>query len=167
MGDSSPLVVDRLAAWQEGIYLHVAFSYPKLTRMASLQPTVGTLGFPRASFIFSRFQGLGRLLSDAQHVYTQTNVTLTFVKLVVRECPLKTLVCNHSPSRVRPRVKRGDLFLFTSYRPVPVLRAFYSKILEKILYNRLINFLNIFNILCNNQYGFRKNHSTAYMLIQL
>ena len=45
MGDSSPLVVDRLAAWQEGIYLHVAFSYPKRTRMASLQPMVGTLGF--------------------------------------------------------------------------------------------------------------------------
>ena len=128
--------------------------------MASLQPTVGTLGFPRASFIFSRFQGLGRLL-------TQTTVTLTFVKLVVRECPLKTLVCNHFPSRVRPRVKRGDLFLFTSYRPVPVLPAFYSKLLEKILYNRLINFLNIFNSLCNNQYGFRKNHSTAYTLIQL
>lgn len=36
VGDSSPLVVDRLAAWQEGIYLHVAFSYPKRTRMASL-----------------------------------------------------------------------------------------------------------------------------------
>ena len=34
-------------------------------------------------------------------------------------------------------------------------------------YNRLINFLNKFNMLSNNQYGFRKNHSTAYALIQL
>ena len=31
----------------------------------------------------------------------------------------------------------------------------------------MINFLNKFNILSNNQYGFRKNHSTAYALIQL
>ena len=34
-------------------------------------------------------------------------------------------------------------------------------------YNRLINFLDKFNMLSNNQYGFRKNHSTAYALIQL
>ena len=31
----------------------------------------------------------------------------------------------------------------------------------------MINFLNKFNILANNQYGFRKNHSTAYALVQL
>ena len=43
----------------------------------------------------------------------------------------------------------------------------FSKILERIVYNRLINFLNKFNILSSNQYGFRKNHSTAYALIQL
>ena len=43
----------------------------------------------------------------------------------------------------------------------------FSKILERIVYNRLINFLNKFSILSNNQYGFRKNHSTAYALIQL
>ena len=60
----------------------------------------------------------------------------------------------------------GDLSLFTNYRPVSVLPAF-SKILERIVYNRLINFLNKFNILSSNQYGFRKNHSTAYALIQL
>ena len=34
---------------------------------------------------FSRFQGLGSLFSDAQHVYTKTTLTLTFVKLVVGE----------------------------------------------------------------------------------
>ena len=60
----------------------------------------------------------------------------------------------------------GDLSLFINYRPVSVLPAF-SKILEKIVYNRLINFLNKFNILSNNQYGFRQTHSTAYVLIQL
>lgn len=45
---------------------------------------------------FSRFQGLGSLFSDVQHVYTQTTLTLTFVKLVVRVCraPLKSLVCH-------------------------------------------------------------------------
>ena len=69
-------------------------------------------------------------------------------------------------ARAVPLFKTGDLFLFTNYRPVPDLPAF-SNILERIVYNRLINFLNKFNILSNNQYGFRKNHSTAYALIQL
>ena len=38
--------------------------------------------------------------------------------------------------------------------------------LDRIVYNRLINFLNKFNILYNNQYGFRKNRYSAYALIQ-
>ena len=62
---------------------------------------------------------------------------------------------------------RGDwLFhkdIFTNYRPVSVLPAF-SKILEILLHNRLLRFLNAFKILSDNQYGFRKHHSTAYAL---
>ena len=44
-------------------------------------------------------------------------------------------------ARVVPLFKTGDLALFTSYRSVFVLPAF-PKILESIVYNRLINFLN-------------------------
>ena len=101
VGDSSGSPYWPFAAWQEGIYLRVAFSYPKLTSMAATQPTVGSLGFPKhflegVFYFFSRFQGLGSLFSDAQHVYTKTTLTLTFVKLVVGECraPLKSLVCH-------------------------------------------------------------------------
>ena len=45
--------------------------------------------------------------------------------------------------------------------------TFYNVVSNMTRYNRLINFLNKFNMLSNNQYGFRKNHSTAYALIQL
>ena len=68
--------------------------------------------------------------------------------------------------RVIPLFKSGDKSLFTNYRPVSVLPVF-SKFLERIVYNRLINFLNKYDILSQNQYGFRKNYSTAYTLIQL
>ena len=47
-----------------------------------------------------------------------------------------------------------------------ILPAF-SKILEKVVYNRLLKFLSKFNILSGNQYGFRKHHSTAYALTHL
>ena len=44
-----------------------------------------------------------------------------------------------------------------------VLPAF-SKILERVMYNRLLRFLNVSKILSDSQYGFRKHHSTAYAL---
>ncbi|XP_073235694.1 uncharacterized protein [Porites lutea] len=69
-------------------------------------------------------------------------------------------------ARVIPLFKSGDKSLFTNYRPVSVLPVF-SKFLERIVYNRLINFLNKYDILSHNQYGFRKNYSTAHALIQL
>ena len=42
----------------------------------------------------------------------------------------------------------------------------FSEILERIVYNCSFNFLNKFNILANNQFGFRRNHFTAYAFIQ-
>ena len=62
-------------------------------------------------------------------------------------------------ARVIPLFKSGDNSLFTNYRPVSVLPVF-SKFLERIVYNRLLDFLNKYDILSRNQYGFRKNYST-------
>ena len=64
---------------------------------------------------------------------------------------------------VVPLFKSGDQDIFTNYRPVSVLPAF-SKIVEKVMYNRLLRFVNNHNILSNNQYSFCKHHSTAYSL---
>ena len=44
---------------------------------------------------------------------------------------------------------------------------FCFKFLEKVVYKRLYNFLIKYNILFDNQYGFRKNHSTALALLHL
>ena len=63
-------------------------------------------------------------------------------------------------ARVIPIFKTGDRGLFNNYRPVSVLSIF-SKLLERVMYNRLLNFLNKYNILSINQFGFRKNQSLA------
>ena len=49
----------------------------------------------------------------------------------------------------------------------PTIQAPFSKFLERIVFKRLDSFLNKYKILSCNQYGFRKNHSTVYALIQL
>ncbi|KAL4100873.1 hypothetical protein QTP88_020902 [Uroleucon formosanum] len=56
--------------------------------------------------------------------------------------------------------KNNDRFKPTGYRPISVLCSM-SKLLEKIVYNRLYWFANKHNLLSPFQHGFRKHHSTT------
>ena len=49
--------------------------------------------------------------------------------------------------------------MFKNYRLVSVL-LFFSKILERLMYNRVIKFINKHDILYKYQFGFKKEHST-------
>ena len=69
-------------------------------------------------------------------------------------------------ARVIPLFKADDPSLFTNYRPISILTSF-SKFLERIIYNRILDYLTNLHILCDNQFGFRKNHSTMLALIDL
>ena len=69
-------------------------------------------------------------------------------------------------ARVVPLYKSGDKSLLSNYRPLSVLPVF-SKFLEKVVYNLLIRFFDKYEILYNNQYGFRKKHSTSLALLYL
>lgn len=69
-------------------------------------------------------------------------------------------------AKVIPVFKKGDPTDPNNYRPISLLSAF-DKILEKVVYSRLINFLNKHNTLFKYQFGFRKNHSTSLALIEI
>lgn len=56
-------------------------------------------------------------------------------------------------------LKKGDKLDIQNYRPVSVLSVF-SKILEKIMYNRLLIFLKKYKISAVEHIGFRDNKST-------
>ena len=53
-----------------------------------------------------------------------------------------------------------------NYRPFPVLPCF-SKILERLMYNRLYKYLTDQKILQPQQFSFRKGHSTEHAIAQL
>ena len=69
-------------------------------------------------------------------------------------------------AKVIPIYKSKHKQMLNNYRPISLLPIF-SKILEKLIYQRLFNFLNSNNALFSRQYGFRKNHSTINAVTEL
>ena len=65
--------------------------------------------------------------------------------------------------RISPIYKKEDEQLLENYRPVSTLPVF-GKIFEKVIYNRLYSFLISKGIINENQFGFRKGHSTSNAL---
>ena len=67
-------------------------------------------------------------------------------------------------ARVMPLYKNGQRSIPGNYRPISVLPAI-SKIMERILYDQLYDYLTKFELLSDSQFGFRKFHSTASALL--
>lgn len=61
---------------------------------------------------------------------------------------------------IKPIHKGGDKDRVVNYRPISILPSL-SKILEKIMNRRLINFLEANDLLSSSQFGFRRERSTS------
>ncbi len=57
--------------------------------------------------------------------------------------------------------KKGDDQDITNYRPISLLTSF-SKIIEKLIYNRLIEHISSYSILADEQYGFKIFYSASH-----
>ena len=69
-------------------------------------------------------------------------------------------------ANVIPLFKAGNIMSVNNYGPVSILPV-CSKIFEKLMFNRLSEYLKWKNILCVNQFGFREKHSSYMALIAL
>ena len=61
--------------------------------------------------------------------------------------------------RITPIHKKGSKTVINNYRPVCNLSPF-SKIFERIVYNRMLEFINKNNVFSTTQYGFRKKNGS-------
>jgi hypothetical protein len=68
--------------------------------------------------------------------------------------------------KVIPVYKTGQVDNISNYRPISILCVF-SKVFERLAYNRLFSFLSVHNILNKLQFGFHKKHYTELALISL
>ena len=69
-------------------------------------------------------------------------------------------------AKVIPIYKKDNAEILSNYRPVSVLPCF-SKILERLMFNRCMDYIDKNDILNEKQFGFRKNHSTYMAIIEL
>ncbi|MBY0580283.1 MAG: reverse transcriptase family protein, partial [Rickettsiales bacterium] len=69
-------------------------------------------------------------------------------------------------AQIIPIHKNGSTIDCTNYRPISLLSN-VSKIFEKVMHNKLFNFLNQNQCLYKHQFGFRKRYSTAHALIKI
>ena len=68
--------------------------------------------------------------------------------------------------KIFPVHKKGCKTEVTNYRPISLLSNI-SKIIEKIVHDKLYMFLGKNNAFCNYQFGFRNKHSTNHALIEI
>ena len=106
------------------------------------------------------------------------NIPVIFIKLVDRIiAPFLVKVINASfdlgmfpnilkIAKVIPIYKSGDKQIINNYRPISLLSPF-SKIYEKLLFNRFYKFLDKKSILIPTQYGFRPHHSTQHAILDI
>ena len=69
-------------------------------------------------------------------------------------------------ANVTPIFKKGDKQLIKNYRPISLL-PICGKILEKIIFNNLYNYLHSNSLITKNQSGFRPGDSTTNQLLYL
>ena len=69
-------------------------------------------------------------------------------------------------AKIVPIFKGGSKLDVSNYRPISLL-PIISKVLERLMYNRLISFIEKYNVIFEHQFGFQKNKSTTLAIMDL
>ena len=69
-------------------------------------------------------------------------------------------------AKVIPIFKTGDKTKLINYKSISILPTL-STLLERLICNRMMKFINTYKILTTCQYGFRPNYSTNFAIINL
>ena len=69
-------------------------------------------------------------------------------------------------SKVNPIFKKGEPSLLSNYRPISLIPIF-SKIFERVMYNRLYSHMISNSLFYKKQFGFQRNCSTEHAILEL
>src|ERR1043165_4473680 len=102
------------------------------------------------------------------------HIAISYIPLIASQlaelinCSLNTGVVPHAIkiAKIVPIYKKGGRDDPTNYRPISIL-PFFAKYFEKIMYDRLSNFVEKSNIIFSHQYGFQSGRSTFMPLLNM
>jgi hypothetical protein len=129
--------------------------------------------FPNIKFNNTSTKEIERITKSIEvknsHEYDRITIKILKVSAPYISSPLN-YICNKSIrsgtfpihlkySIVKPLFKKGDRENIANYRPISLLTSF-SKVFGKIVYERLLQHINVNNILVEEQFGFRPATST-------
>ena len=101
---------------------------------------------------------------ETKFIKISKSVISPFLCKLINDCFSKGIYPNCLKiAEVIPIFKKGYRKEASNYRPISILSQF-DKILEKLIYSRIINFIEKNDLLCENQFGFRKNSSTIFAI---
>ena len=101
------------------------------------------------------------LVKRTMHLYLKTLTLIINQAFYDRVLPRELKI-----AKVIQIYKSGSTMELNNYRLISVLNIF-SKVFERLMYDRLTQFLDKYNILYHNQFGIRQYHSTHHALITL
>ena len=106
--------------------------------------------------------GIGNLIvKNVAHIVSRPLADIFNLSLSTGSVPEQLKI-----AKVIPIYKKENAEIFSNYRPVSVLPCF-SKILERLVFNRCMDYIDKNNLLNEKQFGFRPNHSTYMAIIEL
>ena len=92
--------------------------------------------------------------AETKFIKISKSVISPFLCKLIYDCFSKGVYPNYwKIAEVIPIFKKGDRNEASNYHPISILSQF-DKILEKLIYSRIINFIEKNDLLCENQFGF-------------
>jgi hypothetical protein len=94
-------------------------------------------------------------------------VILPFLTLIINQC-IETGIFPDKlkMAKVIPLFKKNEKDLLENYRPISLLPSL-SKVIEKVIHNQIVDYFIDLKLFFENQYGFRKGHSTELSALEL
>ena len=128
------------------------------TNSTEIESIIMSLSSNKASGPFSISTSLLKTLKGVLYIPLQLLCNCSFSTGLVPD--------QFKVTRVIPIHKKGSSFLASNYKPIFLLFIF-NKVIDKLMYNRIISYLEKFSILHDNQFGFRSKHLTTHALLLL
>ena len=150
--------VDNFAKYVNRLQTSNSFFFTPVTKSEVLK-TIKSCDHSKSTGEYSIPKQLFQYVPDTLAEILEILINMTF-ETGIFPSALKTV-------KVIPVFKnKGSNQDVNNYRPISLLSNI-DKIFEKLVYSRVMSFLDYHNVLSNRQFGFRKKHSTKLALISL